>query len=89
MRLPLPGIAGRVFLFTAAIVCAASTPDAWVWVGELAALGTAKIPDSLAGVLVIGEVVRVRAALTGLVAPVGAVAADDVGAEEVRKYGRH
>ena len=44
----------------AAIVCAASTPDAWTWTGALAQLGAATPPAGLAGVLVIGEVVRVR-----------------------------
>ena len=44
----------------AAIVCAASTPDSWTWTGALAQLGAAMPPAGLAGVLVIGEVVRVR-----------------------------
>jgi siroheme synthase len=44
----------------AAIVCAASTPSEWVWTGTLSALGAATPPAGLAGVLVIGEVVRVR-----------------------------
>ena len=43
----------------AAIVCAASTPDAWTWTGALARLGVATPPAGLAGVLVIGEVVRI------------------------------
>ena len=47
----------------AAIVCAASTPDAWTWTGALAQLGSATPPAGLAGVLVVGEVVRVRAVL--------------------------
>ncbi len=47
----------------AAIVCAASTPDAWTWTGALAQLGAATPPAGLAGVLVIGEVVRVREVL--------------------------
>ncbi len=47
----------------AAIVCAASTPDAWTWTGTLAQLGAATPPAGLAGVLVIGEVVRVREVL--------------------------
>jgi len=72
----------------AAIVCAASTPDEWIWTGELAGLGDAPVPARLAGVLVVGDVVRVRAALTGS-AP-GASQADlargDSG-DEV-KYGR-
>jgi uroporphyrin-III C-methyltransferase/precorrin-2 dehydrogenase/sirohydrochlorin ferrochelatase len=44
----------------AAIVCAASTPDAWTWTGALAQLGATAPPAGLAGVLVVGEVVRVR-----------------------------
>jgi len=47
----------------AAIVCGASTPDAWTWTGALAQLGAAAPPDGLAGVLVVGEVVRVREVL--------------------------
>jgi uroporphyrin-III C-methyltransferase / precorrin-2 dehydrogenase / sirohydrochlorin ferrochelatase len=48
-----------------AIVCAASTRDEWIWTGTLGALGVAEPPHGLAGVLVIGEVVRVREALRG------------------------
>jgi siroheme synthase len=44
----------------AAIVCGASTPGAWTWVGTLEQLPQAVPPDGLPGVLVIGEVVRVR-----------------------------
>lgn len=44
----------------AAIVCAASTPTEWTWTGPLAQLGTVEPPAGLAGVLVVGEVVRVR-----------------------------
>ena len=44
----------------AAMVCAASTPDAWTWTGALAQLGAATPPADLAGVLVVGEVVRLR-----------------------------
>jgi len=47
----------------AAIVCAASMPDEWTWTGALTQLGTAQPPDGLAGVLVIGDVVRVRGVL--------------------------
>jgi uroporphyrin-III C-methyltransferase/precorrin-2 dehydrogenase/sirohydrochlorin ferrochelatase len=46
-----------------AVVCNASTPDAWVWTGRLAQMGEAMPPDGAAGVLVVGEVVTVRAAL--------------------------
>jgi uroporphyrin-III C-methyltransferase / precorrin-2 dehydrogenase / sirohydrochlorin ferrochelatase len=44
----------------AAIVCSASTPDAWTWTGSLAQMGEASPPAGAAGVLVVGEVVRVR-----------------------------
>ena len=49
----------------AAIVCAASTPDEWTWTGTLVELDSAPVPDGLAGVLVIGDVVRVRETLAG------------------------
>jgi uroporphyrin-III C-methyltransferase len=72
----------------AAIVCAASTPDEWIWTGELAALGDAPVPALVAGVLVVGEVVRVRAALTSRMADaaLARMAMGDSG-DEV-KYGR-
>jgi uroporphyrin-III C-methyltransferase/precorrin-2 dehydrogenase/sirohydrochlorin ferrochelatase len=44
----------------AAIVCGASTPDAWIWTGRLDAMGKAEAPAGAAGVLVVGEVVKVR-----------------------------
>ena len=44
----------------AAIVCSASMPDAWTWTGSLAQMGDASPPAGAAGVLVVGEVVRVR-----------------------------
>lgn len=44
----------------AAIICAASTPQAWTWTGTIAGLGEATPPAGLAGVLVIGDVVAVR-----------------------------
>ena len=44
----------------AAIVCSASMPDAWTWTGPLERMGVATPPDGAAGVLVIGEVVRLR-----------------------------
>ena len=47
----------------AAIVCSASTPDAWTWTGALEQLGAAAPPVGLAGVLIVGEVVRVRGVL--------------------------
>ena len=47
----------------AAIVCSASTPDQWVWTGVLSDAGSAQPPDGAAGVMVVGEVVEIRAAL--------------------------
>ena len=57
----------------AAIVCAASTPESWTWTGPLSEMGAATPPPGLAGVLVIGEVVDVRHALSAAaVRPSGA-----------------
>jgi uroporphyrin-III C-methyltransferase/precorrin-2 dehydrogenase/sirohydrochlorin ferrochelatase len=47
-----------------AIVCGVSTPDEWTWTGRLADLASADPPAGVAGLLVIGEVVRVRDAMT-------------------------
>jgi uroporphyrin-III C-methyltransferase/precorrin-2 dehydrogenase/sirohydrochlorin ferrochelatase len=47
----------------AAILCAASTPDAWTWTGTLLDMGDVTPPAGLPGVLVIGDVVAVRHAL--------------------------
>jgi siroheme synthase len=47
----------------AAIVCAASTPDEWTWTGRLADIAAAEPPAGLAGVLVVGDVVRIGEAL--------------------------
>ena len=47
----------------AAVVCSASTPDEWTWTGRLDQMGAAEPPAGAAGVLVIGEVVRVRETL--------------------------
>jgi uroporphyrin-III C-methyltransferase/precorrin-2 dehydrogenase/sirohydrochlorin ferrochelatase len=46
-----------------AILCAASTPDAWTWIGTLDGLGAAALPASGAGILVIGQVVALAAVL--------------------------
>jgi uroporphyrin-III C-methyltransferase/precorrin-2 dehydrogenase/sirohydrochlorin ferrochelatase len=46
-----------------AIVCSASTLDAWTWTGALEQLGAAAPPVGLAGVLIVGEVVRLRGVL--------------------------
>jgi uroporphyrin-III C-methyltransferase/precorrin-2 dehydrogenase/sirohydrochlorin ferrochelatase len=44
----------------AAIVCGASTPQEWIWTGTVAELGANEPPVGIAGVVVIGDVVRVR-----------------------------
>jgi siroheme synthase len=53
----------------AAIVCGVTTPNEWTWTGRLADLASAEPPAGVAGMLVIGEVVRVREALTVAVSP--------------------
>jgi uroporphyrin-III C-methyltransferase/precorrin-2 dehydrogenase/sirohydrochlorin ferrochelatase len=47
----------------AALLCAASTPEAWSWTGTLSGVGAATPPPGLAGVLIVGETVSVRHAL--------------------------
>jgi uroporphyrin-III C-methyltransferase/precorrin-2 dehydrogenase/sirohydrochlorin ferrochelatase len=49
----------------AAVICGASTKDEWTWTGTLGELGAVAPPAGLAGVLVIGDVVRVRDAVFG------------------------
>jgi len=49
----------------AAVVCGASTEAQWTWTGTVTELGRCAPPDGLPGVVVVGEVVRVRATLTG------------------------
>ena len=66
----------------AAIVCGASTPMAWTWTGRLDTVSEATPPDGLPGILVVGEVVQVRDALSAALPDAGAVA-DEV------KYGRN
>lgn len=44
----------------AAIVCGASTPEEWIWTGTIVELGGADPPAGVAGVVVVGDVVRVR-----------------------------
>jgi uroporphyrin-III C-methyltransferase / precorrin-2 dehydrogenase / sirohydrochlorin ferrochelatase len=61
----------------AAVIVGAATPQAWRWIGPLSALGAVIIPDASAdapGLLVIGDVVDVAAALesparTGMLSP--------------------
>lgn len=47
----------------AAIVCGVSTPKEWTWTGRLADVAAAEPPAGVPGVLVVGEVIRVRDAL--------------------------
>jgi uroporphyrin-III C-methyltransferase / precorrin-2 dehydrogenase / sirohydrochlorin ferrochelatase len=47
----------------AALVCGASTPDAWTWTGRLAEVESAVPPEGVPGLLVVGEVVRIREAI--------------------------
>jgi uroporphyrin-III C-methyltransferase/precorrin-2 dehydrogenase/sirohydrochlorin ferrochelatase len=68
-----------------AIICGASTPEQWVWTGALAQMGDTGLPDGVAGVLVIGEVVRVREALAAASA---APTEEEIGSNEV-SYGRN
>jgi uroporphyrin-III C-methyltransferase/precorrin-2 dehydrogenase/sirohydrochlorin ferrochelatase len=49
----------------AAIVCDVSTPNEWTWTGRLDGMGDAEAPVGAAGVLVVGEVVKIREALAG------------------------
>ena len=50
----------------AAVICGASTADQWTWTGRLTDLGSVEPPSGVPGVLVIGEVIRVRDALVRL-----------------------
>jgi uroporphyrin-III C-methyltransferase / precorrin-2 dehydrogenase / sirohydrochlorin ferrochelatase len=71
----------------AAIVCGASTPEEWVWTGPLALMGGIELPGGVPGVMVVGEVVRVREALATASA-VSAGSAREQEGNEV-KYGRN
>jgi len=51
----------------AAIVCAASTPEAWTWCGRLVELAGVEPPAGLAGVLVVGDVVELRATVAAAI----------------------
>jgi len=64
----------------AAIVCSASTPQAWTWSGRLSEVADACPPAGAPGVLVVGDVIQVRDALL-------AAMARDAVTDEV-KYGR-
>ena len=66
----------------AAIVCGASTLDVWTWTGPLGNMGAATPPPAVAGTLIVGDVVRVRDALSMVREP------QDGATDEVM-YGRH
>jgi uroporphyrin-III C-methyltransferase/precorrin-2 dehydrogenase/sirohydrochlorin ferrochelatase len=66
----------------AAIVCNASAPDSWTWIGRLIGAGAATPPEGAPGVMVVGEVVQVRDGLS-TAAPEPGAATDEV------KYGRN
>jgi len=72
-------------LTPAAVICGASTPAAWTWMGRLGEIATVEPPSGVPGVLVIGEVIRVRESLGALIAP---SAADGEQVDGV-KYGGH
>jgi siroheme synthase len=67
----------------AAVVCEVSTPDAWTWTGRLDELTSAQPPKGAAGVLIIGDVVAIRASLAA------AVCARQEPARGEVKYGRN
>ncbi len=52
----------------AALVCGASTRDQWSWTGTLDTVADATPPDAIPGVLVVGDVVRIREALAAATA---------------------
>jgi uroporphyrin-III C-methyltransferase/precorrin-2 dehydrogenase/sirohydrochlorin ferrochelatase len=64
-----------------AIVCGASTREAWTWTGTLDAVAEATPPESIPGVLVVGDVVRIGEAIAAATA--SAPVTDEV------TYGRH
>jgi uroporphyrin-III C-methyltransferase/precorrin-2 dehydrogenase/sirohydrochlorin ferrochelatase len=64
-----------------AIVCGASTRDAWTWTGRLDEVADAAPPESIPGVLVVGDVVRIGEAIA-------AATATPAVTDEVT-YGRH
>ncbi len=69
----------------AAVVCGASTAEAWTWTGQLAAAAAAVPPEGVPGVLIVGEVIRVREAL----AAAGAYPAGVDEQEDGVSYGRN
>src|SRR6185369_1805508 len=56
----------------AAIVCGASTPDKWTWIGRLSEMASAVPPAGVPGVLVVGDVIEVGETLADAMRPVAA-----------------
>jgi len=81
-RLFAHGWAGKT---PSAVVCEASTPDAWTWTGRLDELASADPPPGAAGVLIIGEVVEIRASLAAALA----ARREPIRGEGEVKYGRN
>jgi uroporphyrin-III C-methyltransferase/precorrin-2 dehydrogenase/sirohydrochlorin ferrochelatase len=50
----------------AAIVCGASTPEAWTWTGRLRDIAAVELPAGVPGVLVVGDVIRIREQTSGV-----------------------
>ena len=69
----------------AAIVCGASTPRAWEWFGRLHDIASAEPPAGVPGVLIIGDVIRIRESVE---ASSASLAAEGEQADGV-KYGGH
>jgi uroporphyrin-III C-methyltransferase/precorrin-2 dehydrogenase/sirohydrochlorin ferrochelatase len=63
-----------------ALVCGASTADEWTWTGRLEDVESVAPPEGMPGVIVVGEVVRVRDALANV--------APSAGETDEVKYGR-
>ena len=74
----------------AAVVCGASTPESWSWTGRLNEFEQVEIPDGVAGVLIVGDVVTVGAALGSALSGSSVDGADRQGAEaREASYGRN
>ena len=67
----------------AAVVCGASTAEEWTWTGTLGELGVIEPPSGVPGVLVVGEVVRVRDAIVAATSQRA-----EANARDKVKYGR-
>ena len=71
-------------------MCGASTPESWSWTGRLNEFEQVEIPDGVAGVLIVGDVVTVGAALGSALSGSSADGTDRQGAEaREASYGRN